>query len=216
MPRTEPYCIWMRPCRNEVTGLLGGPPLETYYSCLAAKRLVTLCRNPPGRETRIALMWQPIDPVRRHQSEAAKGHLEGGDHARPRRSPGPKWSEAFWPLLRRKELSKGVADHLVRAPPGESRLAVWRPRTPKPKPSERPCKSRCGRLLPVNTPGPRDAWTVSSRQWSCPSKLESGTGKLAMRVAYLSAYWAGPPDPRAHVCVRPTGHALCPGLINEH
>ena len=137
-------------------------------------------------------MWQPIDPVRRHESEAAKGHLEGGDHARPRRSPGPKWSEAFWPLLRRKELSKGVADHLVRAPPGESRLAVWRPGTPKPKPSERPFKSRCGRLLPVNTPGPRDAWTVSSRQWSCPSKLESGTGKLAMRVAYLSAYWAGP------------------------
>ena len=57
--------------------------------------------------------------------------------------------------------------------------------------STRRPNARYGRLLLVN-PGRRDGWAVSRLRWKHASSFESGTSNLAMRVAYVSAYWVRP------------------------
>lgn len=62
---------------------------------------------PLGRKTPIALMWQPIDPIWRHSVNRQRPHaVRNGGILTTSPLPRTKWSDPFWPLLSRKELSK--------------------------------------------------------------------------------------------------------------
>ena len=93
-------------------------------------------------------------PTPRRESEAAKGHPERGDRARPHAPSDPNGPSRFWPLLEGKELSKGCRAIWSALLLASRPFDVWSGAYAQAEAVGQALESRFRRLLFVNAPGP--------------------------------------------------------------